>query len=101
MSKHLTLSDRAIIEKCLALDVSFAYIARHLNRSATTISREVKNHRCFVNGEEKTCRRNHAYYTAHRAPAEYIKELSTSRKGIRTNTERLMEIIDILAPRSH
>lgn len=164
MSKHLTLSDRAIIEKYLALDVSFAYIARHLNRSATTISREVKNHRCFVNGnvytnndcanyrtclrrnlcdteskytcfsrcktcteyschdlchdylslhcplldnppyvctccpEEKTCRRNHAYYTAHRAHAEYIKELSTSRKGIRTNPERLMEINDILAP---
>ena len=164
MSKHLTLSDRAIIEKYLALDVSFAYIARHLNRSATTISREVKNHRCFVNGnvytnndcanyrtclrrnlcdteskytcfsrcktcteyschdlchdylslhcplldnppyvctccpEEKTCKRNHAYYTAHRAHAEYIKELSTSRKGIRTNPERLMEINDILAP---
>ncbi|MDY3304549.1 MAG: helix-turn-helix domain-containing protein [Clostridia bacterium] len=36
MSKHLMLSDRAIIEKYLALDVSFAYIARHLNRSATT-----------------------------------------------------------------
>ena len=54
MSKHLTLSDRAIIEKYLALDVSFAYIARHLNRSSTTISREIKNHRCFVNGNVYT-----------------------------------------------
>ncbi len=61
MSKHLTLSDRAIIEKYLALDVSFAYIARHLNRSATTISREVKNHRCFVNGNVYT-NNDCAYY---------------------------------------
>ncbi|MCM1128103.1 MAG: helix-turn-helix domain-containing protein [Lachnospiraceae bacterium] len=49
MSKHLTLTDRFIIEKYLALDMSFAYIARRLERSATTISREVKKHRCFVN----------------------------------------------------
>lgn len=54
MSKHLTLSDRAIIEKYLALDMSFSYIAKRLNRSATTISREVKNHRCFVNGVRYT-----------------------------------------------
>ena len=50
MSKHLTLSDRAIIEKYLAQDMSFSYIAKRLDRSATTISREIKNHRCFVNG---------------------------------------------------
>lgn len=54
MSKHLTLTDRAIIEKHIAQDMSFAYIARCLNRSATTISREVKNHRCFVNGVRYT-----------------------------------------------
>lgn len=164
MSKHLTLSDRAIIEKYLALDMSFSYIAKRLNRSATTISREVKNHRCFVNGvrytandcihyrtclirnlcdtesrytcfgrcktcteyschelchsyisthcslldkppyvctgcpDEKNCNRIHAYYTAHRANAEYTKELSQSRKGIRTSPERLMELNDLLMP---
>ena len=164
MSKHLTLTDRAIIEKHIAQDMSFAYIARCLNRSATTISREVKNHRCFVNGvrytsndcvhyrtclrrnlcstetkyscfsrcktcteyschdfchdyislhcplldkppyvctccpKEKTCQRNHAYYTAHRAHAEYVKQLSSTRKGIRTSPERLMELNDILTP---
>ena len=158
MSKHLTLTDRAIIEKHIAQDMSFAYIARCLNRSATTISREVKNHRCFVNGvrytsndcvhyrtclrrnlcstetkyscfsrcktcteyschdfchdyislhcplldkppyvctccpKEKTCQRNHAYYTAHRAHAEYVKQLSSTRKGIHTSPERLMEL---------
>lgn len=164
MSKHLTLSDRAIIEKYLALDMSFAYIARQLHRSATTISREVQNHRCFVNGvrytsndcinyrtcirrnlcgteskytcytrcktcteycchdlcnnyismhcplldkppyvctccpEEKTCKRNHAYYTAHRANASYVSLRSSSRKGIRTSPERLMELNDLLMP---
>lgn len=164
MSKHLTLSDRAIIEKYLALDMPFAYIARQLNRSATTISREVKNHRCFVNGirytsndcanyptcirrnlcntetrftcfsrcktcpeyschdlcnnyislhcslldkppyvctccpQEKTCKRNHAYYTAHRANASYVSLRSSSRRGIRTSPERLMEINDLLMP---
>lgn len=48
MSKHLTLSDRAIIEKYIALDVPFAYIARQLGRSPSTISREVKKHRTFT-----------------------------------------------------
>ena len=164
MSKHLTLSDRAIIEKYLAQDMSFSYIAKRLDRSATTISREIKNHRCFVNGfrytsndcinyrsclrrnlcdqesiyscshrcktcaefdcrtlcsqyisahctlldkppyvctrcpNEKTCKKNHAYYTAHRAHAEYVKELSSSRKGIRTSPERLLELNDLLMP---
>lgn len=164
MSKHLTLTDRSIIEKYPAPDMSFSYIARRLDRSATTISREVKNHRCFVNGirytsndcanyrtclrrnlcsteskyscfsrcktcteyscndlcaeylslhcllldkppyvctccpQEKTCKRNHAYYTAHRAHAEYTKELSSSRKGIRTGPERLMDLNDLLTP---
>ena len=45
MSKHLTLTDRAIIEKYLAQYMSFSFIAKRLNRSATTISREIKNHR--------------------------------------------------------
>lgn len=164
MSKHLTLSDRAIIEKYLAQDMSFSFIAKRLNRSATTISREIKNHRCFVNGfrytsndcinyrsclhrnlcdqestytcshrcktcteydcrflctqyisahcalldkppyvctrcpKEKACKKNHAYYTAHRAHAEYVKELSSSRKGIRTGPERLLELNDLLMP---
>ena len=47
---------------------------------------------------EKTCKRNHAYYTAHRAHAEYVKELSSSRKGIRTSPERLLELNDLLMP---
>lgn len=164
MSKHLTLSDRAIIEKYIALDMSFSYIAKQLHRSATTISREVKKHRCFINEgrytindcisyrtclrrnlcdteskytcsrrckvcseyschdfcpeyvsvycnlldkppyvctccpDEKTCRRVHAYYTAHRAHAEYVRERSKSRRGVRTSPERLLELNDLLMP---
>lgn len=51
MKKHLTLSERAIIEKCIAQDMSFASIARKLERSPSTISREVLKHRVFVNKE--------------------------------------------------
>lgn len=49
MGKHLTLSDRALIERCLVNGYTFAAIARKLNRSPTTISREVKARRVFVN----------------------------------------------------
>ena len=164
MGKHLTLSDRAIIERYLVHDMTFSYIARRLERSPSTISREVKNHRCFVYGfrysdnpcinyrscirrnlcdqetkyscchrckdctefncnqlcpqfvsshcdaldkppyvctgcpDEKKCKKNHAYYTAHRAHAEYTKQLHNARAGIRTNPERLMELNDLLMP---
>ena len=45
--------------------------------------------------QEKSCKRNHAYYTAHRAHAEYNKSLSSSRKGIRTDPERLLELNEV------
>lgn len=164
MSKHLSLSDRALIEKYIAQGFSFSFIARQLNRSPSTISREVKHHRCFVNEsrystndcvyyltcihrnlcstesryscygrckfcteydcrslckdyisfhcslldkppyvcigctEERTCKRIHAYYTAHRANIEYLMQLKNSRKGVRTSPERLLEINDLIAP---
>ena len=41
-NKHLTLSDRILIEKCLNEDMSFKEIARYLDKDPTTISREVK-----------------------------------------------------------
>ena len=40
MKKHLTLSERALIEKCIAQDMTFVSIARTLERSPSTISRE-------------------------------------------------------------
>ena len=49
MSKQLSLSERIIIERMLAQNYTFATIARKLERSASTITREVKNYHCFIN----------------------------------------------------
>ncbi len=48
MTRHLSLTDRALIERFVAQDFSFSYIARRLHRSPATISREIKIHRCFT-----------------------------------------------------
>ena len=48
MSKHLSLSERSIIESMLSKDFTFAQIAKKLNRTASTISREVYKHRVFT-----------------------------------------------------
>ena len=48
MTKHLSLSDRILIERFVSESYSFAFIARKLSRNPSTISREVKRHRCFV-----------------------------------------------------
>lgn len=45
MSKHMTLSDRDIINAGLNNAESFGSIARKLGKAQSTISREVKNHR--------------------------------------------------------
>lgn len=164
MSKHLSLSDRAMIERLLVMDYTFASIAKKLNRSASTISREVKRYRVFTGRvnpsakndcakyysclrnnlckvelygcgtrcklcdkqscttlckeyeplhcelldkppyvcsgcpKQKDCKKEHAYYTAHRANAEYLNTLKDSRRGIRTSPERLIEISEIISP---
>lgn len=164
MSKHLSLSDRAMIEKLLVMDFTFASIAKKLNRSLSTISREVKRYRVFTGrvnpsakndclhyfsclrnnlcgiktygcftrcklckeascidickeyeslhcelldkppyvcsgcAKQKVCKKEHAYYTAHRANSEYLHNLKECRKGIRTSPERLIEISEIISP---
>lgn len=164
MSKHLSLADRTIIEKSLIMGCSFAAIGRLLQRSGSTIGREVQQHRTFINHNsgftndciffpnclarnlcptetkysccsrckfckeydcrqlcdryesthcgdlekppyvcngcslEKSCRKTHAYYSAHKADASYKKILSESRSGIRVTPEKLMEIDAIVSP---
>lgn len=51
MSKHISFSERSIIEHGLANDKTFASISRLLDRSPSTISREVLNYRAFFNKE--------------------------------------------------
>ncbi len=46
-NKHLTLSERILIEKLLTNHSPFKYIGRELNRDCTTISKEVKSHLLF------------------------------------------------------
>lgn len=166
MAKQLSLSDRIFIERSLHNDLTFASIARALNRSASTISREVKKFRVFTNrfpltGEndcihrqsclkntlcesapihgcyfyrcktcpdqdctlicdrydslycskldkppyvchgcekEKTCKRNHAYYTAHRADAEHRKTMKESHSGIRKSPKELIALGNLITP---
>ena len=164
MGKHLSLSDRVLIERFLVNDFSFAHISRKLDRSPSSISREVRNKRVFVIRDfskrndcveyshclrntlclagpsfscfsrckmcadhdcrtscpsyisthcealdkppyvctpcrkQQKCTKNHAYYTAHRAHAEYLKELRQSRKGLHASPEQLVEIGDLISP---
>ena len=164
MAKHLTLSERSFIERGIHNEMSFAEIGRRLNRSPSTISREVYERRVFAKHKwqyendctrysyclrnkicpseeryscmgrckfckekdcravcdayesrscpklekppyvcigckrEKTCQRDHAYYTANRAQGAYEKSWRDSRSGIRVTPERLMEIGALIQP---
>ena len=48
MATQLSLPERIIIERMIHLDYTFASIARNLNRSASTVAREVLHYRCFT-----------------------------------------------------
>ena len=48
MAKQLSLPERYVIERMLHQDYSFASIGRNLDRSASTIAREVLHYRCFT-----------------------------------------------------
>lgn len=48
MPKQLSLPERIIIEQMLHKDHTFASIARALERSASTVAREVLHYRCFT-----------------------------------------------------
>ena len=169
MPKQLSLSERIVIERMLSQDYTFASIARRLNRSASTISREVLHYRCFVNPItnknnndcihfhgclrnricldsptshecygyrckycpdgiscisicknyesshcpkldkppyvcscptpiQKNCKKNHAYYTAHRANAAHHKTIQTAHSGIRKTPKELAEIGAFIKP---
>ena len=166
MAKQLSLSDRYIIERSLNKDYTFATIARILERSPSTISREILKYRVFVDKfpmegsndctkrgsclkntlcsdapphgcyfyrckscpdhqcfmvcdsyepvrcdklkkppyvcsgcqKQKSCKKNHAYYSAHRAEAEHKKNMRDSHSGIRKTPEELIEIGHIIAP---
>lgn len=167
MPNQLSLPERIIIERMLHQDYTFASIGRALDRSASTIAREVLHYRCFTSrlpllGEndcihrpscqkntlcpekglhgcyasrckrcpddiictsicdsyesvqcdllnkppyvcsnckmQKKCRRNKAYYTAHKANAAHKKALHDAHAGVRKTPAQLREIAEIIEP---
>ncbi|MDD5865943.1 MAG: IS30 family transposase [bacterium] len=169
MTKKLSYSERVIIERMLNKDMTFSTIANVLERSASTISREILRYRCFTSKatissdndcthyvscqrnrlclspdshdcygyrckkcpegfdcrtlckyyesrhcdmldkppyvcsgcpseKQKQCRKDHAYYTAHRADSAHKKALKESHSGIRKTPDELIEIGAIITP---
>ena len=106
MAKHMTLSQRIIIEEKLNEGYSFRNIALEINMSHTTLSREVSLRRIFVKGNtfnrklqkcdklskapfvcngcpnKKKCKFNKFFYYAKDANDDYKTTLVQSREGI-------------------
>ncbi len=55
MYNHLTLTDRCMIEKYLSFGYNVTEIADRINRSQTTVSREIRKHRIFVSDPRGRC----------------------------------------------
>lgn len=166
MAKHLTLSDRIIIERGINDELTFATIARMINRSASTVSREVLKFRvviqsnhghlgnnctkrpsclhnklcddwrkrdCFMTrckscsdincndicrdyespdceklnkppyvcvgcDQQRKCRKNHAYYAAHRAHTAHEKLIREAHRGIRLSPQELKALGELIEP---
>lgn len=167
ISKQLTLPERIIIEQMIHHDYSFASIGRNLDRSASTIAREVLHYRCFTSrlpliGEndclhksscqrntlcsksgvhgcyasrckrcpdgiqcisicseyessqfdlldkppyvcsncemQKNCKKNKAYYSAHKADVSHHKSIKDTHRGVRKTPAELREIANIIEP---
>ena len=106
MAKHITLSQRIIIESNLNDNIPFRQIGENIGKSHTTISREVLARRILVKGNsfnalnmkcnktekapfvcngcpnKKSCRKNKYFYYAKDAENDYRKTLIESREGI-------------------
>ena len=167
MAKQLSLPERIIIERMIHQDYSFASIGRNLERSASTIAREVLHYRCFtgrmpITGEndcvnknscqrnslcpdvdthgcygyrckrcpeginctsvcdcyesfqcdlldkppyvcsnckmQRSCKKNKAYYSAHKANAAHHKAIKDAHSGVRKTPAELREISEIIEP---
>ena len=47
---------------------------------------------------EKKCKKDHAYYSAHKAQGAYERERSVSRQGIRATPEELKRLDELISP---
>jgi IS30 family transposase len=115
-NKHMTLDNRIEIQECLAKGMSFKDIGKRIEKSATTISREVKQHlQAHSNGYTKTddvcprllkapfvcngcdkksrssCPYKRQVYVAKNAQQSYEELLVESRSGVALNKESFYE----------
>ena len=119
-NKHTKLSERIKIENGLNNGLSFRSISKDINKSVTTISREVFNRRYkekgnYFNGfpgkcskldkapfvcnscpNSKKCRMTKFYYSAAHAEEDYKKLLVESRTGIDQTTEEFKNLNKIV-----
>lgn len=156
--KHLTMTERCMIEKYIVYEYSFREIAVHLGVAPSTISREVKNNRTFISPknpkcaniaacnihglcgncdnlrrkcklckvectdncsnfvpvkcrrldnapfvcnsclEQDHCRKEHAYYSAHKADAKSRALLSEARKSIHLSEDEVRDLNELVSP---
>lgn len=121
-NKHMTIADRTEIQECLSKGMTFKAIGKHIGKSATTVSREVKQHaQTHTNGHVKTeevcplllkapfvcngcdkrsrssCRYVRRLYIATKAQAEYRSLLSEAREGIPLNKESFYETEQLIS----
>ena len=106
MSKHMTLSQRIVIEDSINNNIAFRKIAEKIGMTHTTVSREILNRRVQVKGNifnatnmkcdkldkapfvcngcpnKNKCRKNKYFYYAKDANDDYRKTLVESREGI-------------------
>ena len=115
--KHLTLSKRILIEKCLDEGKNFTYIAELISKANRSISYEIKKHRVLHEGltvhqkinfkceklskppyvcngceHRKGCRKHRYFYEAELAHMGYKEKLSVSRKGIDMTSEEFKRL---------
>lgn len=62
MTKHLSQSDRILIEKYLDDDMTFTYISRRIGRAVSTVSREIKSHRTFTGDYDRLSPNGCSFY---------------------------------------
>lgn len=120
MGKHLNLSNRIIIEGKLNEGISLRKIGEFINKSHTTISREVLSRRVLVKGNrfnnyntkcDKTnkapfvcnncpnknkCRKNKYFYFAEDANNNYKQILVESRQGIDCENDEFRKMDKII-----
>ena len=92
---HFTLSERKYLQKLLSEDKSFREIAAILERSPSTISREVKRNKAKYKPKGKIS--NKYWYNHWRAENLYIRRRrEQERRALKPNTKEWDYVVDKL-----